>query len=398
MAYRLLLVSSIPVYKINDAYCTSDLWVRDLEKQVETVDQLTLVCPVNENNPKPQENTKLLPTNIIVFSENDLINTETYKKLVSSVDVVQIAANKPFWKSKVENRFLKISNKIDTYFVAALSSNRAKTVLINAKNKGILKVLKSWMLYLGINFSIWHFTKYAGGVFVVGQGLLKLINPTQSNTFVGTASWIRREDLISDDDLNKKSNNLQSRGKLKLCIATRLEYMKGIHIAIDALKSLHEENLGHTPDLLILGEGEELENLKNQTHRLGLDQYIEFGGTRSYPDSFFDTIRNYDLMLLTNLNDEQPRLVFDALSQGLIPICPDSLPFKSLKLEKEIYYERGNPTSLAEVIKSITEKNNYGPLMVKLIQRAHESTVDSMHENRAEWITQTLYQREKNGT
>jgi len=264
------------------------------------------------------------------------------------------------------------------------------TTLLNSKNKNILKRIKSWIIYFGINLSIRYFSRRSDGVFVVGIGLVKLINPMQTNIFVNTASWISDTELIGKNEFVSKVNDINNRDKLRLCVATRLEYMKGVHIALDALKILKKELGDNVPKLLILGEGEELEPLKRQTEENGLTDDVEFGGTRSYPDEFFNTIREYDVMLLTNLNDEQPRLVFDSISQGVIPICPNSQQFEALKLDDFIYYDKGNSGALAAKITEFISYQSFSSLSENLREVASQNTIDTMHRLRANWINETI--------
>ncbi len=390
MAYKLLIVSSIPVYSIAGEYLTLDLWLRDLEKQVDYVESLSLICPVIENNENPKKNLASLPNSINVYAEDNLKTSADYNQLAKQHDVIQIAVNKPFWQSRTEFNFLKAAREFNISIILALSSNRAKTLLLNAKNKGIIKFIKSIISYIGLNIAISYFTKNTDGCFVVGEGLRELVSSKQSNIYIGTASWIRLEDILSKSEIEQKASLMANRQKLRLCIATRLEPMKGVHLALEALARLKDQSEENTPELLILGEGEELERLQKLSKKLAIDHLITFGGTRPYPNEFFNTIREYDLMLLTNLNDEQPRLIFDAISQGLIPVCPDSSPFKALALEDEIYFSRGDANSLARTISNISTLNDYGKLLNKLFAQAKNFTIDAMHENRAKWIEKIL--------
>lgn len=390
MAYKLLIVSSIPVYNIAGEYHTLDLWVRDLEKQVDYVKSLTLVCPMKQNSEIPNKSLAPLPKPINIHPKDNLKTSSDYTKLAKQHDVIQIAANKPVWHSKTELSFLKAARKNNISIISGLSSNRAKTLLLNARSKGVLRFIKSIISYIGLNIAISYFTKNTDGCFVVGEGLRELVSKKQPNIYVGTASWIRQEDILPNSEIEQKAALLAKHQRLRLCIATRLEPMKGVHLALDALAHIKDQLKHNIPEMLILGEGEELERLQEQSKKLGLDHMVTFGGTRSYPDEFFNTIREYDLMLLTNLNDEQPRLIFDAISQGLIPVCPDSSPFKALALEDEIYFSKGNANSLAQTILNISAINDYDTLLNKLVAHAKNFTIDAMHEKRAKWIEKIL--------
>ena len=331
-----------------------------------------------------------IPSSVKIIDKQKLSNDDEYQKLVNQYDVVQIAPNRPFWVSGVERKIYKAARTSCIYCIAGISSNRAMTTLLNSKNKNILKRIKSWIIYFGINLSIRYFTRRSDGVFVVGIGLVKLINPMQTNIFINTASWINDAELIRKDEFAAKVNDISKRDKLRLCVATRLEYMKGVHIALDALKILKKELGDSVPKLLILGEGEELEPLKRQAEENGLTDDVVFGGIRSYPDEFFKTIRAYDLMLLTNLNDEQPRLVFDSISQGVIPICPNSHQFEALKMDDFVYYEKGNPGALAAKIREVISYQSFSTLSENLHKVAGQNTIDTMHRSRADWIKKTI--------
>jgi glycosyltransferase involved in cell wall biosynthesis len=131
---------------------------------------------------------------------------------------------------------------------------------------------------------------------------------------------------------------------LTMCVATRLEPMKGVHLAVEALRILRPRMGEHAPILSILGEGRERENLDRLVRDHGLADRVRFADTFSYPDPFLAQIGRHDLRLLTNLNDEQPRVIFDAISQGLAPICPDSRPYRELGIDAVCSIVVGTPT------------------------------------------------------
>jgi len=390
LTYKLLIVSAIPVYKINEAYYTLDLWLKDLDAQLRVISELCLVCPVLSTQKILDPDLRLVPSSIRIVNKKILNTKVDYQELVHLYDVTQIAANRPFWLSGVERKIYKNAHAANICCIAGISSNRARTTILNAKHKSVLKIIKSWIIYFSINFSIHYFTKRSDGIFLVGSGLLKLINPKHTNIFVNTASWISDVELIKQSDFSNKVLGINNRDNLRICVAARLEHMKGVHVALDALKIIKEKVGGGVPKLLILGEGEELEALKAQALDSGLDNDVLFGGVKSYPDEFFNTIREYDLMLLTNLNDEQPRLVFDSISQGVIPICPNSDQFKALDLGGFVYYKRGSAAALAEKVLQFMLLQNIPELSENLHKVAATNTIDTMHKVRSEWIKETI--------
>ena len=81
-------------------------------------------------------------------------------------------------------------------------------------------------------------------------------------------------DIKIRKDSSKKASNIFSKHFPKLISVTRLEKRKGIHSVILALKNLESKY----PDLLyvIVGNGNELENLKKLTKNMGLSKQILF--------------------------------------------------------------------------------------------------------------------------
>ncbi len=395
MSFNLLIVSAIPVYHIGEEMLTLDLWARDLEGQVSVCNELVVVCPVIQEELTAIGNLSRLPLGVNIEPISNLKKSIDYENVIAGFDVVQLSANNPIRQKKIEIRFLKLAKKRQILCIVGISSNRSKTILINSTNRGTARRIKSWILHYSIKLTYKYFTRFCNGTFITGEGLKGLIDSKQSNVHVGTASWIKQCEIIPNVELEKKISEANSAQALKLCVATRLEKMKGVHIAIDALQNLKgrmasEALMNPLPTLLVLGSGEELDNLKQQVKSHNLSEHVTFGGTRSYPGEFFREIRTCFFMLLTNLNDEQPRLVFDAIANGVVPICPDSPPFRALKLDKRIYFTKGDACALSSKILEFTTNNSFDPVMRELFKTVEERTISSMHEKRAKWISQLV--------
>ena len=166
--------------------------------------------------------------------------------------------------------------------------------------------------------------------------------------------------------------------------------MKGVHLGIEALGLLKKEHGVCASELGVYGKGPELKFLKALSKELGVEDVVAFKGIVPYGEPFFREIRAYDFMLFTNLNAEQPRLLFDAASQGMIVICPDSAPYLTLGFDRRCFYECGNSSSLANTVSSLLDGSMLLKLMGKSLDIAAAHTVDSMHAERATWIANTL--------
>ena len=82
-----------------------------------------------------------------------------------------------------------------------------------------------------------------------------------------------------------------------------------------------------------------------------------------------------------------------SISQGTLPICPDSPAYQSVGLPKRLRYEAGSSESLAQVVAKVWECSDHElkACWNELFNMAERFTLDSMHSRRSEWIrTQVL--------
>ena len=254
--YRLLLTSDIPVYKTQKGFVTLDLWARDLEGQCDVIGPSTLVCPIIDLLPQRDDLT-LVPIGITVLNAKGFTDPNMIQELIKNFDVVQVPGSKTRWAAGLALNFTHAAQVVQRCLILGISSNRAKTTLINAQNQGFIIKTKAFIKAWSIGRTQRYLASKATGVLLVGEGLREALKLPVVNTHVGTASWIRREELISQNELEKKYAKTLKRDRIKLCIATRLERMKGVHIAIEAMAVLRNKLGSTTPLLTIFGEGPE---------------------------------------------------------------------------------------------------------------------------------------------
>jgi glycosyltransferase involved in cell wall biosynthesis len=388
MSYRLALLSEIPLVKREGGFWTIDLWVKDLQAQVDAVDAVTLFSPVLATAPA---DWALLPLPSTIKAVPLPASASTLATEVAACDVVQVPGNSTWKDARRSRAFARLARRAGKAVVLGISSDRATTHVVNARGKSVLHRMRARLRSWSIKVSQRHLARHSDGTFVVGEGLRRLVETASDNIFVGTASWIRASDIVA-----RRGEPAQGEG-VKLCVAARLERMKGIHLALEAMSTLAAH--GRTPRsrLLIAGQGPEEAALRRQVETLGLQASVEFVGTFAYPGPFLEFLRSQDVVVLTNLNDEQPRLVFDAISQGCLIVCPDSAPYRALGLPAELMYARGNAGALAEAIQRLTSRLGDGTLRARLDAMTRDATIETMHERRRDWVSRTMLALEQRG-
>ncbi len=381
MAYTLGLLSTIPVVWRGGGYQSLDLWCRDLEVQVGQVAGLRLFCPVVGQAPPDWAALAPLPGGVEVV-DRDVVQGGGIRQALTGCQVLQVPGNQGWLDGRSARRVLRWARRLGIRSLVGISSDRARTVVQNARRSGAVGRLKARLKSLSIRLALRHLTAHADGTFVVGEGLRHLVSRRCRSLHVGTASWIREGDLAAAPEGGLGPARLD-----QLCIASRLEPMKGVHLGVEALARLAGRRPpGGGPWLTILGAGPEREALEAQVEAAGLARRVTFAGTRAYPGPFFEALRPMGLVLLTNLGEEQPRLVFDAISQGCLPVCPDSPAYAALGLPPEVTYRRGDAGALAEAVERLQRLPDPGRLWRQLLRVARPYTLEAMHRARAQWV------------
>ncbi|HGD3320043.1 TPA: glycosyltransferase [Proteus mirabilis] len=115
----------------------------------------------------------------------------------------------------------------------------------------------------------------------------------------------------------KESRTFIKQNIITLGVASRLVGLKGIGIAIIALKELRNRNI--PAKLIIAGEGEQRSDLENLVSQLNLENSIEFIGYQSDISVFYSKI---DIYLSTPILEAFGLSCIEALSNGIPVIFP----------------------------------------------------------------------------
>lgn len=384
--YRLLLATPIPVWPHGAGWAAPDLWVRDLEGQRRVVDELCVLAPLGAGEAR---GLRPVPDGIRVVPLPEVDAEPSLRALVRAFDVVQVGSGMPRHDARPMLRVARAAAETGRCLVTAVTSNRVRTTLLNAAGRGWATRARARLTARSIRGVQEQLVDAADGVMLIGPGLRGLVRRPGANVHVGLASWLTDEDVVGDEALAERARRAGASPGLALCVASRLERMKGVHLAIEATAILARQRPGGTR-LTVLGEGPERPALEWLAATRGLQADVRFAGTLGYPEPFLRELRSHDLLLLTNLNDEQPRVVFDALSQGVPVVHPDSPPFASLGLDPRGRYRVGSAPSLADAVAAFEGPARTLAAMRESRELARTRTVHRMHEARAAWIRTTL--------
>jgi len=110
-------------------------------------------------------------------------------------------------------------------------------------------------------------------------------------------------------------------GAVKLVCASRLIAWKGVDLAVEAVAVAVER--GEDVELVILGTGPEMGNLRRLVRRRGLGERVFFPGRLAGLNDVFDLIRASDALIHPALNEAFGQAVLESLALGRQVLCLD---------------------------------------------------------------------------
>ncbi len=135
------------------------------------------------------------------------------------------------------------------------------------------------------------------------------LNPEREFVF----SSVRINDELATEP--RLAEHFCDRG-LRVISVGRLEREKGHHVLVDSIANLSQEQRAAIA-VQIVGDGRELQRLREQVKLLGLEDTIELPGVVEYGRPLFELLDKADLFVLPSLTEGMPRALLEAMARGL---------------------------------------------------------------------------------
>lgn len=209
-------------------------------------------------------------------------------------------------------------------------------------------------------------------------------------TLVSPATWINKDIIETPESITQRYNKKDT-NNLKIIFPTRLTEEKGILTVLDAIEKI--ENTKHNIHITIMGSGELEKKCQSFIENYSGNIKIKLSPPIDYGPAFFEEIKKHDLVLVPTLKQEQPRIIFDAFSQGTPVIGADTSGIKDItNTDNTIYFKRANPSSLAKAISDIDlSKQDMLEMALSGLSYAAGKTHSRMHKIREEFLLSTLH-------
>jgi glycosyltransferase involved in cell wall biosynthesis len=348
-----LLVTGIPCFVDSAGRRWTDaLWHKDLVEHIRYIRDLTLAAPVRFEAP---------PENSECCSTDERFSNVVYIDLPASDTELSGLINWPrtFWRLFTASRKAKIVHAgvadwpIPTGWSATIASRLHRRLLLIIIESAAWRVKPDATLIKRIRATIWEMVNR----WCVRRADIALFTqPAYARELLGTsnrgsvlqASWINHDDVLSEEAVDEIWKKKEKDSPLKLLFAGRLVKDKGVPQLIDAIR-----NLDVPVHVDFIGAGElssAIETLSSNNHRVKLLKPVPYG------PKFFELLRNYHAIVVPSVTDEQPRVIYDAYSQGVPAIATRTPGLSACVVEGKTGY-LAPPGNSAELRSSIVQAN-----------------------------------------
>ena len=192
---------------------------------------------------------------------------------------------------------------------------------------------------------------------------------------------------LDQEFLNMPIRHLSKKNEFTIISTRRLEPVYNLELLIRAVPLIIERG-DFRIRFLIVGEGSQKERLRELTHRLGVNEKVEFCGEVSQ-DNLIKLLTSADFYVSTSLSDSTSVSLLEAMACSLVPIVTD-IPGNREWIQDGVngfLVPNNRPEALAEKIVSLCQ-NMAG--LQKIVDRNQQ-----MVREKANYQTNLLQLREK---
>lgn len=229
--------------------------------------------------------------------------------------------------------------------------------------------------------------------FTTTNYLESLCGEASRDAHVVQASWIPAKQVIDTGSLELRMAPADTATRaVRIAFFGRLTEEKGVLLLLEAARTVGNTGL-HEID--IYGDGPARDALQAAIDSEPALAALRMCGTVSYGEELFGRLADYDYVIVPSLGDEQPRIVYDAYSQGVPVIAADTSGLRQCVQQDEtgLFFERGSVESLAALLQQIssTQRRRQRLDMARnSVKVAKDMTHAAMHATRARLIARHI--------
>jgi glycosyltransferase involved in cell wall biosynthesis len=321
---RYLLVINVPLYRNGQGVlCADQLWFKDLVEHVAYLERFSIACPLVDGS--PAEAAVPLKSDSR-FAQVTIVALSSPTSLIGAIFGLPVTATR-LWRAirKADLVHTGIAGWPIPYgwIVTPLTRLLRKKLVIIVESApwriapGVPSGLKSRLRARAYErFARWCVSRSDLAIFTQEEYRRSLLRKPETGHVIH-ASWIDENVIVSDADASAMWREKLNMGPPELAIlfAGRLDPQKGVMVLLDAIRSVARKCARVRLD--VLGSGELATMCKQVSSELNGSTHVRILGTVAYGAPLFELVRRYHAVIVPSLSDEQPRIVYDAYSQGV---------------------------------------------------------------------------------
>ncbi len=399
---RYVLLTRIPLFKDNQGKLYTDrLWSIDLLEHLNYIPRLRLCCPVNDIADAPADIVLLEPFSLdrvtplredkgwLSVAANIVPNFVRVLQAVKKTDIAH--GGLAGWAFPLDYYLLALKPFLSFQWITVMESS------FWMKHTAVRNGLRQWLGH-HLHLALVRRCLKAADIRIFTQDWYRdhMLGGDTRNTLINEASWVGEKDVLQFASL--KAQQLLKSGPVKLLMPVRLIGDKGVQTLLDAVTEIEHNYLkkpGSWPIIIdIIGSGpmesEVRRFLKGHTGRavqMSLLEPVEYG------PAFFALLSRYDAIIVANLKEEQPRIIYDAFSQGIPCIASRTSGILQIVKEPEnaMLFSPGSAGELAERLREASQaREKLAGMGEKALAFASDRTHQAMHRTRANFLLETL--------
>ena len=204
-------------------------------------------------------------------------------------------------------------------------------------------------------------------------------------------------DVVGEAQLESRLETLKDRRRLKAVYAGRFVERKGLRDSIAAIAESRKRGLD--VEFHLFGSGPDKESLQRLAEDLGVGDLIQFRGYATYNAEFIAQLSTFDLLLFTPIEEDTPRMLYDAMAAGL-PLIGSNIPFLSHRAKSDqigVVVDIGDSAAAALALRHLRDN----PEQLKGFSRAariagERHSIEKWYQRRSDWTRRAVDARMSN--
>ena len=380
---------------------STELWAHDLKEHLLYIDDLRLCSPVMYGK-KPPEGWVVIPglhaDKVYALREDRGLASVVFNLVPNFLVVAQAASKTTIAHCGLAGWAFPLSY----YLLLIRPFRNFKWIVVMESSFWMKPVGKRATLRVSLRHHINLFLSRAcmrrADIRIFTQSWYRdiLLQGSTHNTLVNEAVWVKEQDVLSTADFEVRAST--ATGPTRLLFPSRFVAEKGVGTLLAAITELDQRIAKQTdfPGLVIevIGSGPMEEEVRAFiAQRSEGPVQVSFLDPVPYDAGFFTLLGRYDAIIVANLMEEQPRIIYDGFSQGVPCIASRTSGVVQVVANGEtgVLFSPGSHSELANcLIEAATDRSALIEMGRRAIAVARSRTHEGMHRDRAKFLADTL--------